>query len=406
MKNDVYIYKNFNLIDVETGSIQTNLSLIVSNGRVKDLTSRSGVGEVISLNGGFVVPGLIDAHVHLVWEGQPDPNRYTLSESIPVTAYRAARSAWRNLRGGVTTVRDMGGPHGINVALSAAVAGGQVQGSRILAAGAPICQTGGHVHTMGREADGVQDVRKAVREQIKTGAHLIKLMCSGGAYTQGESIHATQLTPDEILTAVEESHIAERKVAAHALPQQAIQNCLEAGVDTIEHSALLNDQNIATFKQTGSFMIPTIAPYHMMAIKGVDLGVPGYAIQKSQMVMDHYFSSLKTALQTGINVGMGTDSGSPTLLHPTIPYEAWLWQTLAGIDTLTILRSTTRANAAALGKGQELGLLKFGYWADFVVYESNPLEDISVLHFPSAVYKGGEKVAADSPVWSSTLIDI
>ena len=405
MRNDLIIFTDFNLIDVETGDIHTDLSMVVSEGRIKDLTSGPGSGDTVSLKGGFILPGLIDAHVHLVWEGQPDPNRSTIAESIPATAYRAARSVRRNLNGGVTTVRDVGGPHGITIALKNAVDMGQVPGSRMVAAGAPVAQTGGHVYTMSREADGTKEVRKAVREQIKAGADFIKLMCSGGAYTRGESIHATQLTPAEIRAAVEEAHIAERKVAAHALPERAIQNCLEAGVDTIEHSALLSDENISTYQQTQSFMIPTIAPYYIMATRGSELGVPGYAVEKSQMVMDHYITSLKMAFKAGINIGLGTDAGSPTLPHPTVPYEAWLWQQVVGLDPLAILTAATTTNAAALGKDRNLGLLKPGYYADFVVYQKSPLEDIGALHFPKAVYKGGEKIAARCPVWSLNLTE-
>ncbi len=404
MSDQVIIFQDFQLIDLEKGEIQSGVSLVVEKGRVRDLTRQPGSGRRVSLGGGFILPGLIDAHVHLVWEGQPDPNRYTVSESIPSTAYRAARSAWRNLQGGVTTVRDVGGPHGITIALAQAVADGRIAGSRILAAGSPVAQTGGHVFTMAREADGIGEVCKAVREQIKTGADFIKLMCSGGAYTKGESIHATQLTPAEIRAAVDEAHAAERRVAAHALPERAIQNCLEAGVDTIEHGALLTAKNVETFRQSGAFLVPTLAPYHIMASQGAQRGVPEYAVEKSKTVMNHYLASLKTASGSGVNLALGTDGGSPTLPHPTLPWEAWLWYREAGLDALTVLRAATIGSARALGREQELGLLKPGYWADLVVYARNPLEDLSVLHEPQRVFQGGREIADIMPVWSSILM--
>lgn len=397
------IFTNLHLVDVETGDVVSGKSLVVENGRVCDLTSEAGQGESLSLGNSYVLPGLIDAHVHLIWEGQPDPNRFTLTETLPMTAYRAGRSAWRSLSLGVTTVRDLGGPAGVPIALSRAIDDGIMCGCRVLPAGRPIAQTGGHVHTMSREADGPDEVRKAVREQIKAGCGLIKLMCSGGAYTAGESIHTTQFTPEEIRAAVQEAKRAERRVAAHALPESAILNCLDSGVDTVEHAALLSDESISAFERTGAFMVPTLAPYHLMASRGAERGVPDYAISKSVQVMEHYVSSLERAAAKGVNIALGTDAGSPMLPHPTLPYEAWLWNREAGLDVLPILKAATVDSARALGWDFELGLLKPGFYADFVLYERNPLEDITVLHFPKGVFKAGQKVADGGVVWSNPL---
>jgi imidazolonepropionase-like amidohydrolase len=156
-------------------------------------------------------------------------------------------------------------------------------------------------------------------------------MCSGGAYTEGESIHATQLTLPEIRAAVEEAKAAERRVAAHALPEMAIQNALDAGVDTVEHAALLSDDNLVSFKRTGAFMIPTLAPYYLMATRGSETGVPGYAVAKSKQVIESYPSSLRRAFAAGILIALGTDAGAPQLPHPSVPFEAWLWKAEAGV---------------------------------------------------------------------------
>lgn len=280
----IKVLKEVNIVDVQAGTLIEGQAIVIEKGRIVDITHGPVGGETTYLKGAFLCPGLVDAHVHLVWEGQSDPNGFTLRESVAMTAYRAARSAWRNLAGGVTTVRDVGGPHGIPIALAEAIEQGIISGARVLAAGSPVVQTGGHVHTISEEADGPDEVRKVVRRQIKAGAHLIKLMCSGGAYTRGESIHATQLTPAEIRAAVEEARAAERRVAAHALPEQAIQNALEAGVTTVEHAALLSERNLDTFCKTGAFMVPTLAPYHLMATRGHEAGVPDYAVAKSKQV--------------------------------------------------------------------------------------------------------------------------
>ncbi len=398
------VIKDFNLVDLERGEIVTDQKMVVVDGRVREFTREAVSGESHSLRGGFVLTGLIDAHVHLIWEGQSDPNRVMLTDPVTMTAYRAARSARRNLAGGVTMVRDVGGPHGIPIALAKAIDEEIVSGCHVHAAGAPIAQTGGHVYTMAREADGPDEIRKAVREQIKAGARFIKLMGSGGAYTEGEAITHTQLTAEEIRVAVEEAAAAGRKVAVHALPPKAIQTCLDAGVYTIEHGALLNAENIATLKRTGSFMVPTLAPYYVMAMWGSETGVPDYAVSKSRQVMDHYLGSLKNAIASGVNVAMGTDAGSPNLPHPTMPYEAWLWSRQAGIEPLAVLRAATQASARALCREKEVGSLAPGLRADFVVYKNNPLEDVGVLHHPRAVFKGGQRAAEASTVWSVALI--
>lgn len=400
----IKVLKEVNIVDVEASTLIEGQAIVIENGRIVDVTRNPVGGEAISFRGAFLCPGLVDAHVHLVWEGQPDPNSFTLRESVAMTAYRAARSAWRNLEGGVTTVRDVGGPHGISIALAEAIEQGISQGARVLAAGSPVVQTGGHVYSISEEADGPDEVRKAVRRQIKAGAHLIKLMCSGGAYTRGESIHATQLTPAEIRAAVEEAKAAERRVAAHALPEQAIQNALEAGVTTVEHAALLSKRNLDAFCTTGAFMVPTLAPYYLMATRGREMGVPDYAVVKSEQVMEHYPASLQMAFAAGVRIALGTDAGSPGIPHPTVPFEAWLWQSLANIPAPAILRAATLGAAEAVGLEQEIGRIQQGYWADFVVYRSNPLEDITVLHHPEAIFQRGAQVAGGSTVWSKTLL--
>lgn len=399
------IFTDLQLLNLKTGQCTSEFALVVEDGRFVEITSTPGEGEIVSLNGGFVLPGLIDAHVHLVWEGQPDPAQYTVTESPILTSYRAARSAWQNLAGGVTTVRDVGGPHNIPIELAKAVKQGILPGSRILAAGSGIAQTGGHGYFMCREADGFDEIRKAVREQVKAGADLIKLMCSGGAYTQGESVQEMQFSAKEIHIAVQTAQAAGKKVAAHALPDLAVKTCLEAGVDTIEHAALMSDKSLSLFKRTGAFIVPTLAPYYLMATQGTEHGVPEYAVTKSRQVMEQYIGSLRKVVSNGVNLALGTDAGSPQLPHPALPYEAWLWHKEAGLDPLFILKAATQGSARALGLEHELGDIKRGYIADFVVYEKNPIEDIATLHYPQRVFQAGKLAAGASTVWSVSLLN-
>ena len=398
------IFTDATLIDVQDGQVKPGISFVVENGRFLEITSREIQRPSISLGGGFVIPGLIDAHVHLVWEGQTDPAHDMLNESPVKTAYRAARSARASLAGGVTTVRDVGAPHNIPIELARVIDQNILPGCRIFSAGAGISQTGGHGYYMCREADGPDEVRKAVREQIKAGADLIKLMGSGGAYTQGESIHSMQLSREEITVAVQTAKAAGKKVAIHALPDLAICTALEAGVDTIEHAALVSEKGLELFQQTKAFMVPTLAPYYLMAVQGAKNGVPEYAVAKSKQVMEHYTTSLKNAFSRGIRLALGTDAGSPQIPHPTVPYEAWLWRHQAELDPLTVLQAATIGGASALGEEHHLGQIREGFYADFVVYDQNPLDDIAVLHYPRSVFKGGQKAEGTGEIWSTSLI--
>ena len=398
-----HTYRGVHIVNPETGTVAHDQAITVEDGLVMEISAAPSTGETTDLKGLYVIPGLIDAHVHLVWEGQADPVHHMLADPPPFTAYRAARSIRRSLENGVTTVRDVGGPHGVPVALSRAVREGIIEGADVLAAGAPIVMTGGHVYTMSHEADGVGEVRKAVREEVKSGAQLIKIMASGGAYTPGESIHATQMAPDEIRAAVEEAHRAHKRIAAHALNAVAIANVLSAGVDTVEHGALANDDNIRTFSETGAYLIPTLSPYFLMARKGEEMGVPDYAVAKSKDVMEHYVETMQRAVAAGINIGLGTDAGSPGIPHACVAFEAWIWHTVCGLDPQHILHAATLGAAGACGL-VDRGRLEPGTRADLVAFETNPLEDIHVLHHPQLVLKEGRRYSDVKPAWSHTLI--
>jgi imidazolonepropionase-like amidohydrolase len=395
--------KNANIINIPSGDTLSGRNIILEDGIIQEIGSTSTSGETLDLQGRFVTPGLIDAHVHLVWEGQSDPVQPMMEDAQVLTAYRAARSLYTSLKNGITTVRDVGGPHGIPIAAARAIRDGMIKGADVLAAGAPIVMTGGHVYMMSLEADGPDEVRKAVRTQVKAGADFIKIMASGGAYTPGESIYATQLTPEEIATVVDEAHRAHRRVAAHALNPEAISNVLTAGVSTVEHGALASEENFQQFKSTGAYLIPTLSPYYLMARKGNELGVPDYAVAKSNQVMESYYDTMTRAYEVGINIGLGTDAGSPSIPHACVAFEAWIWAKECGIEPLKILQAATIGAAQALGL-EDRGVIEEGKRADLVAYEQNPLEDITVLHTPKTVIQQGIPSPEVAPAWSQSLI--
>lgn len=398
----LYTLKSANWINVITGEVHADTNIVVEGGVIASLGAEAH-GTEIDLSGRWVTPGLIDAHVHTVWNGAPDPIRQTTTESDAYTAFRAAEAARKSLLTGVTTIRDVGGPAGIPIALAAAMREGILEGADVWAAGEAIVQTGGHVYPISYEADGPHEVRKGVRLQMKQGAQLIKLMASGGAYTEGESIYATQLTPEEIRVAVEEAHTAGLRVAVHALNSKAITNALAAGADTVEHGALADSEALELFVEKGAYLIPTLTPYYYMARFGEHMGVPSFAVEKSKEVMAHYVGTLREAFDRNVLIALGTDAGSPGTPHSCVAFESWIWHHEAGIPSLAILHAATAAAAAALG-APDRGRIEVGKVADLVAFKDNPLEDIRTLHEPVFVMKRGQPYSSLLPVWSRELI--
>ena len=227
--------------------------------------------EVIDLEGRSIAPGIIDCHVHLCLDGSADPCDPCRMILSAVMTLKTARNAQLTLLAGVTTVRDMGAMNGVTLPIRNAVAEGIVPGPRILSSGRCICMTGGHGWPFGREADGEDEVRKAVREQIKAGVDVIKLMATGGVMTPGVDPGAAQFTYEELKAGVEEAHKAGRRTASHAQGNQGVKNALRAGIDSIEHGVFLDDEAIQLFLDRKTALIPTIsAPFHILekGIKG------------------------------------------------------------------------------------------------------------------------------------------
>jgi imidazolonepropionase-like amidohydrolase len=332
----------------------------------------------IDLAGRFLLPGFIDCHVHLCLDGSPDPLATLSGESIPMTTLKAARFAEQTLMAGVTSVRDMGGREEIDLVLRDAIRSGQVSGPRMLVSRQLICMTGGHGWPMGREADGPDEVRKAAREQIKRGADLIKLMATGGVLTPGVEPGAAQLTEEELRAGIEEAHKAGRKTATHAMGTQGILNALRAGIDSIEHGVYLNDEIVSLMVKRGVSLVPTIAALHHILVKGLEAGIPAYAVEKTERVKPHHLNSIRMAREAGVKIAMGTDAGTPFNMHGENTMELKLFVD-QGFSPEEAIQAGTRVAAEVLGMEDELGTIEEGKQADLIVVDGNPLEDISLL---------------------------
>lgn len=373
---------------IDDGAVLVENQRIVSVGSARDLNP--GV-RVVDLSGATLLPGLIDAHVHLVWSASAEPHEIVSRESRALTTLRCAANAALHLRAGVTTVRDVGATDGLSVEIGRAVEMGILPGPHIMAAGRAIAMTGGHGWFLGREADGPEAVRHAVRSEIKAGADCIKFMASGGIYGHAEEPGSPQLTVREMEAGVEEAHKAGRKVAAHAYSVAAISNALDAGVDSIEHGSFLDPETAGRMKEQGVYLVPTVSVFAAMSEKGPGLGTPAYVQRKTAEILEASRKAFELAAEAGVKIAAGTDCGAPGHPHGSLPRELEL-MVQYGTTPVQALRYGTSAVAELLGLNGETGTLEPGKRADMFAVYGNPLENIEALRAVRMVVHDGESV--------------
>jgi imidazolonepropionase-like amidohydrolase len=288
-------------------------------------------------------------------------------------------AARQTLLAGVTTIRDMGGKDGIDLGLKQAINSGLIPGPRMLVSGKLICMTGGHGWRIGQEANGPDEVRRAAREQIKVGADIIKLMATGGVMTPGVQPGSEQFTEAEMRAGVEEAHKAGKKTATHAMGTQGILNALRAGIDSIEHGVYLNEEAVSLMVKRNVPFIPTISALYHIETKGVEAGIPDYAVEKTLMVKPHHQESIRMAREAGVIVAAGTDAGTPFNLHGENLSEIKLLVDYGGFSPMAAIEAGTRVSARTLGLENELGTIEEGKTADLIMVSGNPLENIDIL---------------------------
>ncbi len=312
-------------------------SVLLEGGRIAGLSPLEQRGQeqpgftelrshdaILDGDGATLLPGLIDLHVHLTWSAGPDPATTLALETGEQTILRAVGHALAHLRAGVTTVRDLGSVNDMAIRVAQAVDAGWIEGPRIVAAGRTVIMTGGHDPFWGLMVDGPQEALKAVRTQRFAGAEVIKVSATGGAYGRptGEALDDVELLPEELQAITTEAHRFGLKVSAHAIGEQGITNCLEAGIDTIEHGQYLTDDQAARMAETGTALVPTLFVYRQLA---ESQGIPQYARRKARMLLDRHTRAVTSALRAGVPIGSGTDAGSPNTPHPCLVAELkWL----------------------------------------------------------------------------------
>ena len=371
-------------------------AVVIEDGRIAAIGPDRALreGDVVDLGGLTLLPGLINCHVHLCLSGEADPARTLNDESYPATVVSAVVRARRTVEAGVTTVRDLGGREYAEIAVRDAVRAGVIPGPRLLCAGRAVCMTGGHGwRLLGRQADGADELRKAVREQLRAGADVIKLVATGGVMTPGVDPRAAQLTLDELRAGVDEAHRARRRVAAHAMADEGIAWCLDAGIDTIEHGVFLTEALAARMAQQGTALVPTLIAPHAIVEGGLSAGIPDFAVKKSITLRDRHLESFRLALRSGVAIAAGTDAGTPLNPHGAIVAELAL-MVGAGMTPLDAVRSATSVAARVLGLEAETGRIAPGFAADLIAVEGDPATDVKALASIRLVIADGRTVVS------------
>jgi imidazolonepropionase-like amidohydrolase len=348
----------------------------------------------MDLGEAFLLPGLIDAHVHLVWSGGPDPAALVAEEGEQITVLRAGHHARAHLEAGITTIRDLGSNWDIAISVARAIDRGAIEGPTVIASGRTVIMTGGHDGFWGVASDGADAVVRAVRGQVAHGAGVIKTAATGGVYgrAEGEEVDDSELSFDELSALTYEAHRRGRKVAAHALGTEGIRNAVRAGVDTVEHGVFLTDEIVADMAHQGTILCPTVETYRRIAESAVTGNAPEYAIRKATRVIEAHPTSVQMALNAGIPIIAGTDAGAPGMPHPTLVDEL---ERLVeyGLSTHQALRAATSLAADAVGIA-EAGRIRMGARADLIMLDADPFKSVGALRHIWGVVRGERLVKA------------
>jgi imidazolonepropionase-like amidohydrolase len=367
---------------------RSNVTVLVDDGRIAQVVANDASVEAErTYEAACVVPGLINCHAHLEMNGQPDTLSVYLLRTPIERTLDVALNARLSLEAGVTTIRDLGGAEASAIALRDAIARGEHVGPTIVPAGRALCMTGGHGHFIGRETDGPWDARKAVREQLKAGAGCIKLIATGGVLTKGAVPGQDQLSEEEMRAAITEARTHGMRVAAHAIGTNGIKNALRAGVNSIEHGHLLDDEAIGLFKELGAYLVPTLAAVWRI-YENVSSGAqPDYVVRKATELFEHAGENIRKAWHAGVTIAGGSDAGTPYNRHEDYAYEVELMSTVLGMTPQQALTAATETAAQLIGV--DAGVLAEGRPGDLLLLDRDAGADVRALREPRVVIKGG-----------------
>lgn len=401
-----YVQAGWLLADPASGEVLRDHTVVVSDGKVQALLPgfHGAPERVVDLRSRFVLPGLIDSHVHLSGENNPQAQLHAVQKTSADLVVDALVHARRTLRAGFTTVADLGGDPDAILALRDAIAQDRIGGPRILAAGA-VGAHGSHADIHGYRPDviklfaypglcsGADDCRRAVRQTIQRGADVIKIASTGGVMSNTASGVGKQMFDDELVAIVQTAHSLGRRVVCHAHSADGILAALNAGVDSIEHGTYLDDASIAAMKRTGAYLVPTLLAGDTVARQAATAEwMPPAVRAKAAAVGPQMLDMARRARAAGVRVAFGTDSGVSR--HGDNAREFAL-MVAAGYTPLDAIRSATVWAAAHNGLAGEVGALRPGMAADLVAVAADPLEDVRALERVEWVMRAGREVSDD-----------
>ena len=392
------------LIDGSGAPPVENAVVVIEGDRIARIGTAADVriptgARMIDLEGYTILPGLMDCHVHISGRPGDGGDTHKLRESIAHEAIYGVAHAKLTLEAGFTTIRNVGAGNYSDAALRDLIKRGVVPGPRMYVATRGVGATGGHADINGwnpdlnlpgyaQIADGVDELRKAVREQVKFGADLIKVTATGGVLSAGTALSEQQYSLEELKAIVETANMLGVKVAAHAHSPGGMNDAIRAGVASIEHGSLIDDEGIRLAKEHGTFVIPTLYTLDFITKEGPEWGVPEYSIAKARSMAQQQRARLKKAYHDGVKFAYGTDAA--VFPHGRNAKDFKILVEELAVPPLEAIRMATLQSAELIGIADDVGTLAAGKWADIIGVAGNPLEDITLLEDVRFVMKGGE----------------
>ena len=371
-------------------------SILIEKGEIRQIGSikipEGAKVKKISLKNKYVLPGLIDAHTHLCMTCTQHELFHGVGTLDDITvAFYAIENAKNAIKNGITSVRDVGGQNYIELHLKNLIDSERIVGPRIYSAGKVITTTGGHLWKIGIEADSEKNVIKALKKQIKLGGWLIKMIVTGGVLTKGSQPHFLQYNEKILKSAIRAAHELDKKVTGHISNDSGLHTAVNAGIDSVEHAIPEKSSTLDEMIKKGIVSVPTMVTYPSWFHSKDRLNAPQYFLEKkNKQDPYHKLNLLENAHQAGLKLVAGTDAGVPYVPFGNLADEIKIFSE-CGFSNYEAISSATRLASELIGD-QKIGKIKEGCWADLVVFNDNPLNDVSHLKSPKMVIKSGKIV--------------
>lgn len=392
------------LFDSQNGKVLEDKVVIIEDKTIYDVIDLREFAqepdmEVIDLSDKFVTPGLTDLHVHSGMNGEGNDRMDLLHHTPAELTLYSLKNVQQDLYAGFTTLRDCGSQAFVSVALRNAINKGDFEGPRMFVSGYALGSTGGHADshyapgvTCTAEEhpiiDGPDSARKAARFNLKNGADFLKFMSTGGVMSKGTTLGAQQLCDDEIAAIIEIANLYGVHTATHAHGTNGIKAAVRAGVTTVEHGMILDEEAIELMLEHGTYLTPTIIAAERICVKGPEMGLTPWMVEKANQALSHHEWGFRQCLEKGVPITFGTDSATPYNYHGKQGYEFELLQRF-GMDPHKALVAATMTNAKVLGVDKTQGSVEKGKVADLCAWSCDPMEDVKTMQNCLFVMKEG-----------------